>query len=85
MNKLAPEKILRYSYLIILTLALSALAYTYYFFYNHVYLTVYFDESRFTELNKKNDALDMLRFNETIRKIDTRMVRKGLEPENIFD
>ena len=78
-------KIFKLLYLLLILLTIGGLALSYFFIKNNVYSSINFDASEHdTALSKTND-IDMERFNNVIKKIDAKNVKKGIKIENIFN
>jgi hypothetical protein len=83
--KISSEKIFRYSYLALFLIIITAAVFSFRYFYENIYMVVYFDQSEYANKEKKISDLDTKRFDEVIRKIETRKVIKSSEIRDIFN
>jgi hypothetical protein len=83
--KISPEKIFRYSYLALFLIVITAAVFSFRYFYENIYMVVYFDQSEYANKEKKISDLDTKRFDEVIRKIEARKVIKSSEIRDIFN
>ncbi len=83
--KISPEKIFRYSYLTLFLIVIAAAVFSFRYFYENIYMVVYFDQSEYANKEKKISDIDTKRFDEIIRKIEARKVIKSSEIRDIFN
>ena len=84
-KQIGSEKIFKLFHLLLLLLTIGGLTLSYFFINTNVYSSINFDESKYDAALSKTDDIDMGRFNDVIKKIDAKNVKKNIDTITIFD